>query len=408
MAGGRINVGFGAKPYRLLASAGKYQHMPLPVGLTPTGVFGSNNLTHGQPFTITGSGFGTKATVTPLMVDRQQTAGSGAVSSVWSGATPTAAPAGYNTQQWALGTVFPTGFNPGAPNTHVKGIIGGSHYETGGSSGQAVSTWLNYTIPGWPVPTLCAYRWRGDPNWVYGQGVPADDNTKCYVFGLNWGEFPQANYYLAYGDPGPGSNSITSFQMTSDGAATSPAILQNPDANGNSGIYFKDVSTPNPYNGWLPWEVMSVLTNQTGLAGGGYIKAFMGTNQFVNYAGSTDTSSNLASGMAINGYPNRTFEIPSPYARSQNPNNWVYWADVYFDIGAQNQSAVPNVVLGDQPTWAACTTRVYQVPTAWADGSITFTCWAGEFPVGSSVYIHVTNGSGTIQNAVGGIAEIVG
>lgn len=69
----------------------------------------------------------------------------------------------------------------------------------------------------------------------------------------------------------------------------------------------------------------------------------------------------------------------------------IYWDNVYVD------TSWARVEIGDNATYGNCTHREIQVPTAWADGSITFTVNRGSFPNASGVYLFVVDASGNVS-----------
>jgi len=63
--------------------------------------------------------------------------------------------------------------------------------------------------------------------------------------------------------------------------------------------------------------------------------------------------------------------------------------DVYLDI------TLARIVLGDKATWASCTHREVQIPTAWSDTSITVMVNQGAFQDGAQAYLYVVDADGT-------------
>jgi hypothetical protein len=74
---------------------------------------------------------------------------------------------------------------------------------------------------------------------------------------------------------------------------------------------------------------------------------------------------------------------------------WTFWCDnVYFD------KTPARVEIGDASTWAACTNREIQIPSAWSDGtpgSITLTVNQGTFESLIGKYIYVIDNSNNIS-----------
>lgn len=73
---------------------------------------------------------------------------------------------------------------------------------------------------------------------------------------------------------------------------------------------------------------------------------------------------------------------------------YAYWDDVYLD------TTLAHVEIGDAATYASVRHREIQLPTAWADGSITFKLNQGSFTSFSNLYVYVTDSQGRV-NATG-------
>lgn len=72
-----------------------------------------------------------------------------------------------------------------------------------------------------------------------------------------------------------------------------------------------------------------------------------------------------------------------------------YFDDVYFDTTWQ------RVEIGDNATYASCTHREIQIPTVWADGSITFTANTSGFTSaeqGAGLYLFVVDSTGAASS----------
>lgn len=73
------------------------------------------------------------------------------------------------------------------------------------------------------------------------------------------------------------------------------------------------------------------------------------------------------------------------------PNMYASYADLYVD------ESWARVELGDSATYGSCTHREIQPITAWSDTSISITVNLGSFETGATVYPHVTHADGTRQ-----------
>jgi hypothetical protein len=71
----------------------------------------------------------------------------------------------------------------------------------------------------------------------------------------------------------------------------------------------------------------------------------------------------------------------------------IYIDDIFIQIGSQ-----ARVEIGDNATWANCTHKEIQVPSAWSNTSITATINQGSFNNGDSAYLFVVDGDGNASN----------
>ncbi len=91
------------------------------------------------------------------------------------------------------------------------------------------------------------------------------------------------------------------------------------------------------------------------------------------------------------------FYLSHYYASDQGtpqPQAQRWWDELYVD----NTRA--RVEIGDASTWAACTHREIQVPSAWTASAITCTVNEGTFTAGQQAWLYVVDSSGT-ANAQG-------
>jgi hypothetical protein len=76
---------------------------------------------------------------------------------------------------------------------------------------------------------------------------------------------------------------------------------------------------------------------------------------------------------------------------SPMPQLWWYWDEIYVD------TTQARVEVGNAPTWAACTHREIQIPTAWSDGEITFTVNRGSL-ISPNTYLFVVDAGGAVNS----------
>jgi len=76
------------------------------------------------------------------------------------------------------------------------------------------------------------------------------------------------------------------------------------------------------------------------------------------------------------------------------PQMWWYWDEIYID------TTQARVEIGNASTWSACTHREIQIPSAWSSSSITVTVNQGSFANAAPAYLYVVDQDGN-ANAAG-------
>ena len=316
----------------------------------------SGALDHNGSITISGSGFGSKATAAPWVWDN---ATASKFTDVWGGAWPDQLP-GYNTGYYPP----MRGVNP--PHSHDSRMIAGAHAaNTGADSGYDVIMFKSLQMPAFPMTFYASWYQLADSSWHFG----GDNNFK--TFDYSEGGNPYAlnqSWYTAYGPPHPSSNTDTGVQWTIE---TGTPML-NPDVNGHNAWWGGAV---NPMGGkWSKVEIAFKATNQND----GWLIVWENGKKVVNYKGPTDTYPGKLRTLGVGGY-----------SRMQGyTTNWRYYDDVYIDTTLQ------RVVLADNAVLANASIVELQIPVAWSDGSITATVNLGKFGSGQAAYLFVVDASG--------------
>lgn len=99
----------------------------------------------------------------------------------------------------------------------------------------------------------------------------------------------------------------------------------------------------------------------------------------------------------------RNLYMMSYFATDQGtpqPSMEFYWDELYVDITRA------RVELGDAATWAACSRREIQIPTAWSSDAITIDVNQGSFANGQQAYLYVVDGNGAVNQQ--GLAVTIG
>jgi hypothetical protein len=83
----------------------------------------------------------------------------------------------------------------------------------------------------------------------------------------------------------------------------------------------------------------------------------------------------------------------SQYCSASPGASYTYWDDVYVDY------TQARIEVGNASTYAACTHREVQIPTAWGTNSIAINVNGGSFDPGSGLYVYVTDPNGAVNAA---------
>jgi hypothetical protein len=316
----------------------------------------SGSMDHNGTITISGSGFGAKASAAPVVWDN---ATASSLSSVWTGAWPDKLP-GYNTGYYAPMR------NIDLPHSHDTRYIAGAHAaNTGADSGYAVMVFKAIQAPALPYFIYASWYQRADDQWHFG----GDNNFKTFDYSTGTEPYAQQSWYTAYGPPHPSSPTDAAQQWTYETGTP----LQLPDQNGHNAWWGNAV---NPMGGaWSKVEISIRVSNGQD----GYVKVLENGRSVVSYSGVTDNWAGSQRTISVGGY-----------ARMQGyASNWRYFDDIYVDTTLQ------RVVIADKPVLSQARIIETQIPSAWSDGSITATVNLGKFTQGQTAYLFVVDATGT-------------
>jgi hypothetical protein len=329
----------------------------------------SGKLDNKATVTVTGSGFGTKATAAPALWDD----GSGtSLSQKWDMTVPNqASNTAYNIQYRAVGYRGVAG-----PHANSQKYIVGGH--TGSWSPYAGGNVMLLKGKSSHAQGDIYYSrtyYRVDPSWQFG-AVLDDNNHKWWVtnFGGN-GPYEDDEFYIDY-DQGKFNNSTSAVQHKYSPAPAHP--LRSPDNNGHSNWWN---TSANPASKWVLYEVEFKLSTGTD----GYLKVWADGVLVMNYAGPTDSGAHQNLSMGFGGYS-------STYVLSPT-NNFRYFADVYMDFTAA------RVVLANNANLSNATIIEPQIPSRWTDGSIDVVVNQGKFTTGQTAYLFVVDKNGARSSA---------
>lgn len=322
----------------------------------------SGSAAHGGALTLSGSGFGTKSTVAPVIWDNcDHPTGDPAEIALagWSGAWPSAGTTANQMQYITSGT---RSFN--APHSRTNKYMRGSHAESvGASQGYNVMVYKNFT-PTFPQKFYFSWRHAFDPSF---NPAGADENHKLFDLSQGTSPYTDPNYwYVGYN---PGLSSSTTGMYTSR----------------NFGRQFwDDNSLTRSMGTWVQFEMVGTIDSTTGAIT--LLDLGVGTTAHLTFTGqnTTVTATGQTNTISAGGFGR-------PYGVA---DNFRYFADLYFD------TSWARVILTNASTLAGSTVREVQYPTAWADGSITVTVNRGVLPDSGAIYAYIYNNDGTV-NAVG-------
>jgi hypothetical protein len=336
---------------------------------------------HKGVVTISGSGFGSKASPQPVVWDD---ASGGDPMFTWDGAWPNCdLNAGHNL---AYRTPSETGRLIPLPHNRIEKYISGAHYGhvPGPQCGYNVIVWKKREITQFPAYSYWSYYQRADDNWTFAANPldPTANNFKTFAYSEGVGPYNIPNNWYAEFNPRPASAADgASWHLNDDGIGGERFTLLSPDRNGNSLFWGEAV---NPMSGrWTKVEIEAKYTNLDD----GYFKLWENGVLKINYVGRTDNYADLGTTRTegIGGYSSEnSFE---QWAQ----NNWRYFADVYLDYSRA------RVILGNAPTFAGSTVREVQVPTVWNDASIQITANLGAFADDQVAYLYVVDENGNVN-----------
>lgn len=362
---------------------------------------GGGNLTSGQPFTATGSGFGVKTNNALIWDD---CTGSN-ITTKWSGAfTLSLNPTAYRTPaQTPYGVGLPTPLN--------TQYICGNHDGAGGNA-QDVGfyNYRNFVEGSWSVWDFDA---RLNPSWTFGIGSPTDNNFKSYgiagghqdIYGDDYGNGTAGHVYDGSTNPPDDLNSLTAdygigFNDDSGGSFT------NMYSNRSSQYHFWPGSgTKTVFNSWSKW---TRVTKWSATNGNGYITIQIDYGQTADYyrtptrGGGTGTPGSGGSGAqvfytdALNDATGtlRTEGLGGYTRNYPAATNWRYWCNIYFDFGLNPG----RFYLCNNSTFSSATIRQIQPWNSgqWTDTSVGMTCFKGNLSAGTVFLFFVTEVTGSV------------
>lgn len=305
----------------------------------------SGGVTTGQSVTITGTGFGTKSTAAPVKYDdfEDGAVGNDLIAESSGGwETPTGDVLYSTTKVRLTGT---KSAYQNFTNTYSR-YIRATPTTFGTTDSLYFSGWFNFTTSGAP-----------------------SRNVKILNFGSAAGWQSRLDVY-----PNTGSGHL----YASVGCSTSSSYTQ--DWSVTSAKVLKDDGLWHRLEGWLS------------LADGGYREVSLDGVKLGSISGFMSGSCNI-SYMLVGHYFSRDTGTPTPSGER-------YWDELYVDTVQSRVEICPGA------SWSNRGACEIQLPTAWANTSVTATVKTGTLTSGSTAYLYVVDSAGDANTA--GLPVVIG
>jgi len=319
---------------------------------------------HGNTITISGSGFGTKSTAAPRVWDDFE---DGSNTQSIDGQPPVVGP------DWGTHT------SHGTPPKYSN-ISNRTNSSLCSRHDFAVTGQYNCSLEYYEVTDTAYFTFW----WKYDlQGSTFNRNTKPWIEYGTEGYFPLL--YTGFGNPDYGDGSLR------------VSIQDDPMPSGPGDWGGTNLSSIE--NEWIrieDWHVQSDPNVSNGTFQTWVHRPYAGSPSIV-------LDLNLTSRMMRTGSSQwRQWHFGSYFARDVDPyggggpvDGYIYTDDIYFDVTRA------RVEVGNASTWAGCTQREIQIPSAWSGSSITITANKGSFSSFSGKYLYVVDSSGNVSSGYG-------
>ena len=318
------------------------------------------DLVHGQLFTITGSGFGTKPAQTPHFH--------------WNGVGTTS----WSESQADVSGFADSGFRSVAtPASRIPRYWYGA--KTTGSYPWNVFIERTFPCAAYPTTVYASYYVRFDPNWSDSVG---DRQAKPWT---------HQHTGSGYG----GDSSYIGHEGINNGTAATWSGGYRPEGKYSTSSPWGEAAA-NACQEWVRREFLLTVGTQPD----GSFRCWETTTRGTLNARLMLERTGL--GTTFGTSPPGTSRIMfMGYVRDFGTNNYIYMTDVFLDIGAN------RVILTDNASFLGSKYHEPQPYTAWSDTSIAITANCGGLPNGSTGYLHVFGPSGTaaispIEVTIGG------
>ncbi|MBV9080260.1 MAG: hypothetical protein JO102_03980, partial [Elusimicrobia bacterium] len=319
---------------RTIAIAASLISLSIPSMAAPSVSSVGGTISNGQSITITGSGFGVKSPAAPYL---------------WADFSSSINPSTRGVKTSWDGVQSMTW-------TSNEGLNGGGAAKSSDSNG-ACTLEVDYN------------------NWT-------NDNQHFYVY-----KRTKQNFLIT-----STTQNWKQFRMWSAGM-TFPDVYFAPS---NGECYVEDITGSGFYGSfnpsstnWVTEEILGKASSSPGVKDGSLV---------FRVDGSQKTSGSLVTSNST--YPNRMSIMYPFHAVAANKGSWspgwsstnAVWVDnLYVD------TTWARVMLGDASTYSSCQTLDVQIPTAWADGSVSVVMNVSSFSSGARAYLYVVDKDGNVN-----------
>ncbi|MPZ18416.1 MAG: hypothetical protein GEV06_10955 [Luteitalea sp.] len=318
----------------------------------------SGEWSHKANVTITGARFGSKPNPAPIVWDD---ASGTNLRDKWDGGWPDRA----KNSDFNIGYRRPIrGVSP--PHNRVGRYLAGAHGESTANAGYNVMVWKAYENTG---SMYLSYWYQMDPAWTFG----GDNNHKLAIHSVGTPPYVPDHFNYEYNVRPTSPSSDVKWHVYTN----SPESFLGPNPRLKDNHTWFGAEGTNPVGRWAKHEIIAKWS----AGSDGMLVIYDNGKKVLEYQGRTDGAPGTKRVEAIGGFGR-------PYGK---PNNWRYFADLYFD------TTLARVMLGNASSLERSTKREVQIATQWADSSITLSVNLGVFNQGETAYLYVVDSDGNVN-----------
>lgn len=341
--------------------------MPCTVSAAPAVTGTSGTLSHGNSFTVTGSGFGTKSFAAPVAFGDMENNSLTARIGAWTDTD------GYPDGKLSVSTAHARHAN----STYcATGTFVNSNERLAFTGGSDATTWF---VQYW-VYLDSGFDWGAANIKLFRMWSTGSSTENLRVQSYNRVDVAVENCDLGHGGWGTGWNPVTSTAACADVAYNSGRTCNTSDWLPGS-LEWRNFQTDVPKGSWNLMQFE--FRDGTASTADGVLRWWVNGRLVFNHSDITTRTNTTAKRPQVVGFYRDS---------TADGSGALYLDDAYIDNTWQ------RVEIGNNATYNNCTLREIQPSTSWADGSVTFTVNQGSFSDSSTGYVFVTDASG-VRNA---------